>query len=137
MTDKITLSHNDIKGFVHCDICACDGYPYEKVVFRYTGFRSEDEDGFAYKYTVNDYENPDRIHIHRSLIGLQQKNTSSDQPVLDSRLKEQFDNESCGIWADFIGDHSFRDAITFIDILPELFPRVFKNSINKSKEFVN
>jgi hypothetical protein len=50
MTDKNTLADYDIKGFVHCDICACDGYPYEKVVFRYTGFRSEDEDGFAYKY---------------------------------------------------------------------------------------
>ena|ERR687886_460634 len=96
MTDKITLSHNDIKGFVHCDICACDGYPYEKVVFRYTGFRSEDEDGFAYKYTVNDYENPDRIHIHRSLIGLQQKNTSSDQPVLDSRLKSNLTTNLAG-----------------------------------------
>ena len=135
MTDKITLADYDIKDFVFCDICACDGYPYEKVVFKYAGFRSEDEDGFAYKYTINEFENPDKIHIHRSY--LQQQNTSADQPILDNRLKEQFDNESCEIWADHIGDRSFRDAITFIDMLPELFPQIFKNNISNSKEFVN
>jgi hypothetical protein len=138
MTDKITLLDNDIKGFVFFDICAFDGYPCEKVVFRYRGFRSEEEEGFAYKYTVNEFENPDRIHIHRSLKEtsyLQQKNTSANQPIIDSRLKEHFDNESCDIWADCISDHSFRDAITFIDMLPELFPGIFKkNSFNKSQE---
>jgi hypothetical protein len=139
MTDKITLADYDIKDFVFCDICACDGYTYEKVVFKYAGFRSEDEDGFAYKYTVNEFENPDRIHVHRSSRGtsyLQQQKTL-DQPFLDNRLKEHFNNESCEIWKDFIGDHGFTDAITFIDMLPELFPRHFKNSISKSKEFVN
>jgi hypothetical protein len=130
MTDKITLAHNYIKDFVFCDICAGDGYPYEKVVFKSTGFRSED--GFAYKYTVNAFENPDRIHIHRSLRGHQQHQTSPDH---DSHLKEHFDNESCEIWEDHY-DHS--DAMTFIDMLPELFPRYFKkNSFNKLKEFVN
>jgi hypothetical protein len=154
MTDSNTLADNNIKGFeryVFCDICAFDGYPCEKVVFRYTGFRPEDEDGFAYKYTINEFENPDRIHIHRSLkqisgssypcILYQQQNTSPDQPILDSRLKEHFDNESCNICADCITDHSFRDARTIIDMLPELFPRFFKNcssgSINKLQELVN
>src|SRR5215217_7269883 len=115
MTDGNTLVDNNIKGFgkyVLCDICAFDGYTNEKVVFIYTGFRSEDEDRFVYKYTVNEYENPDRIHIHTSLRGTSylQKNTSADQSILNGRLKEQFDNESCDIWGDFIGDHTFRDA---------------------------
>jgi hypothetical protein len=132
MTDNIALVDNDIKGFVFCDICAFDGYPNEKVVFKCTGIRSEDEDGFAYKYTVNEFVNPDRIHIHRSLRGLQQHHTSHDP---DSHIKEHFDNESCEIWADYSGH---RDAITFIDMLPELFPRFFKkNSFNKFQEFVN
>jgi hypothetical protein len=151
MTDKITLADYNIKGFgryVFCDTCAFDGYPCEKVVFRYTGFRSEDEDGFAYKYTVNEFENPDRIHIHRSLKQIpyftynpyQQNNTSPDQHTLDSQLKEYFDNESCNICADCISDHSFRDARTIIDLLSELFPRFFKNcssSIAKLEELVN
>jgi hypothetical protein len=47
MTDKITLADYDIKDFVFCDICAFNGYPYEKVIFRYIGFRSEDEDDIA------------------------------------------------------------------------------------------
>jgi hypothetical protein len=69
MTGSNILAGNNIKGFgrcVFCDMCALDGYPCEIVVFRYTGFRSEDEDRFDYKYTVNEFENPDRIHIHRS-----------------------------------------------------------------------
>jgi hypothetical protein len=132
MTDKITLAHYDIKDFVFCDICAYDGYPCEKVVFRYTGFRSEDEDGFAYKYTVNEFENPDRIHVHRSF---QQKNTSTDQ---DSHIKEQFDSINCShcsfdrliptVCQNRIciecGDYSFRgnfaEVITSIDLIPEL-----------------
>jgi hypothetical protein len=151
MTDKIILADNNIKGFgryVFCDICAFDGYPCENVVFRYSGSRSEYEDGFAYKYTVNEFENPDRIHIHRSSNQIsgtcylyspyQQQNTSHDQPVLDSRLKEHFDNESCKICTDCRTDHSFRDARTIIDLLPELFPGIFKNSsISKLHEFVN
>jgi hypothetical protein len=153
MTDKIILADNNIKGFgryVFCDICAFDGYPCENVVFRYSGSRSEYEDGFAYKYTVNEFENPDRLHIHRSLkqtsgtshpyILNQQKNTSPDQHIL-SRLKEHFDNESCKIGTDCRTNHSFRDARTIIDMLPELFPRFFKNcssgSINKLQELVN
>lgn len=134
MTDKTTLVDNNIKGFLLCDICAADGYPYEKVVFIYAGFRSEDEDGFAYRYTVNEFENLDRIHIHRSLRAIQQHYTSPDQSILNDRLKEHFTNESCEIWMDY-SDH--RDAITFIDMLPELFPGIFKNSIKKSQEFVN
>ena len=139
MTDSITLSESYIKDFVFCDICACDGYPCEKVVFVCTGFRSEDEDGFAYKCNINEFENPDRTHIHRSLNTctsyLPQDEASADQSIPDSRIKEHFDNESCDIWSGQArSDQSFRDAITFIDMLPELFPRVFKN---KSKEFVN
>ncbi|HJT47967.1 MAG TPA: hypothetical protein VJ729_07265 [Nitrososphaeraceae archaeon] len=128
MADKITLCKPDIKDFVFCDICAADGYLYEKVVFKYTGFRSEDEDGFAYKYAVSEFENPDRIHIHRSLRGLQHHAS----PDHDSHLKEHF---ACEFWEDHY-DHS--DAITFIDMLPELFPRFFKKkSFNKLQEFVN
>lgn len=131
MTDNNALEDDDIKDYVFCDVCSFHGYPYEKVVFRCTGFRSEDEDGFAYKYDINEFENSDRIHIHRSggTSYLQQHHVSPDQ---DRNLKEQFDNESCEIWADY-SDHSFTDAITFIDMLPELFPRIF----NKLQEFVN
>jgi hypothetical protein len=133
MADKIILSDNDIKGFVFCDICAFDGYPYEKVVFKCTGFRSEDEEGFAYEYTVNAFENPDRIHVHRSF---QQKNTSTDQ---NSHIKEQFDSINCShcsfhrliptvcqdrICIECGDDHSFRgnfaEVITSIDLIPEL-----------------
>jgi hypothetical protein len=61
-------------------------------------------------------------------------------------------NESIASCSDRIcieckNDHSFRgnfeDARTIIDLLPELFPGIFKdnksinNSINKLKEFVN
>jgi hypothetical protein len=163
MTDNSTLADNNIKDFdgqsryVLCDICTFDGYPYEKVLFRYIGFRSEDEDGFAYKYTVNDFHNPDKIHIHRSsnqIFGTsylcsqyQQKTTSPDRLIADSQLEEHFDNKSCSdrIFTDCRTDHSFsgsfEDAITIIDLLPQLFPSFFKNSssggINKLQELVN
>jgi hypothetical protein len=160
MTDKNTLADSNIKGFgrcVFCDICAFEGYPYEKVVFRYTGFRSEDEDGFAYKYTINGFQSPHRIHIHRSSKQISgtsysyssyQQNKTSDQ-LLDTQLKEHqkgFDNKSCSdrICIECKTDHSFKgnfkDARTIIDLLPELFPEIFKNcsgGITKLQEFVN
>jgi hypothetical protein len=47
-----------------------------------------------------------------------------------------------GICAECGNDHSFRgnfeDAITFIDLLPELFPEIFKNySSSKLQGFEN
>jgi hypothetical protein len=137
MTDKITLADNNIKSFVFYDICVLDVYPYEKVVFKHTGFRSEDEDGFAYKYTVSDYENPDRIHTHRSLKQIS-VNQQDSQFILDEPLNEECDDRIC---SNCRADHSFRDVRTFIDMLPELFPGIFKNSssdrINKLQELVN
>jgi len=49
-----------------CDICEFNGYPNEKVVVIVHSFRSEDEDGFAIKFTA--YEFPVRnrkIHSHK------------------------------------------------------------------------
>jgi hypothetical protein len=120
MTDNNALADDNIKGFgryVFCDICAFDACHNEKLVFQYTAFRSEGEDGFAYKYTVNEFQNPDRIHIHRS--------------------SKQISGTSC----QYRGN--FEDAITFIDLLPELFPEIFKESRKSSigtaklQEFVN
>lgn len=34
-----------------CDICEFNGYPNEKIVFVIHGFRPENEDGFAIKFT--------------------------------------------------------------------------------------
>ena len=62
MTDKNTLAGNNIKDFhdlqkyVYCDLCAMNGYANEKVIFQLKGLRSENQDGFIYKFTTYDYK---------------------------------------------------------------------------------
>lgn len=61
MTDKNTLADNNIKDFhgsqkyVYCDLCAINGYASQKVIFQFEGLRSENQDGFIYKFRVYGY----------------------------------------------------------------------------------
>jgi hypothetical protein len=49
-----------------CDICEFNGYPNEKIVFVIHGFRPENEDGFAIKFTQYDYPiQKGNIHRHK------------------------------------------------------------------------
>jgi hypothetical protein len=38
----------------HCQLCGWYGYPFEKIILDFEGFRPEEEDGFAYKFTEYD-----------------------------------------------------------------------------------
>jgi hypothetical protein len=38
----------------YCQVCGWYGYPFEKIIREFDGFRSEEDDGFAYKFT--DYD---------------------------------------------------------------------------------
>ena len=66
--DKIKSFDNG-KSYSYCDVCTFNGYPNEKVVYRYEGLRSEDEEGFIYKITEYEYEYPLQqrriIHVHK------------------------------------------------------------------------
>jgi hypothetical protein len=46
-----------------CDLCELNGFPNEKVVFEFQGLRSENEDGFIYKFST--YEYP--LSAHRKI----------------------------------------------------------------------
>jgi hypothetical protein len=51
---KDIFDHKD-RGYSICDICKSNGYPNEKVVYQLEGFRSENEEGFIFKFTVYNY----------------------------------------------------------------------------------
>jgi hypothetical protein len=54
------------QNYLFCDICTFNGYPNEKVVFVIHGFRHEDEDGFAIKFTQYDYPiQNEKVHVHK------------------------------------------------------------------------
>jgi hypothetical protein len=58
----------DNNRYSYCDVCAFNGYPNEKVVREYEGLRSEDEDGFIYKFTDCDYPiqtSNKVVHVHK------------------------------------------------------------------------
>jgi hypothetical protein len=61
--DKASVSDRD---YFLCDICEFHGYPNEKVVYRYEGLRSEDEEGFIIRFAVYDYHiQLGKIHVHK------------------------------------------------------------------------
>src|SRR5437764_13931489 len=88
MTDMNILTANNNKHFddpqeyVFCDICAYEGYPYEKIIYRFERLRSEQEEGFIYKTTIYDHDNRSRIHIHNpygfNIIALRTNSNSVD-----------------------------------------------------------
>lgn len=92
--------------------------------------------------TLADCDIKDFGKLSRHILYTQK--VGSYQYFLEAEEKEGF--ESIVFCPDRIcveceNDHSFRgnfeDTRTSIDILPELFPRIFKNNINKLQEFVN
>jgi hypothetical protein len=88
--------------------------------------------------TLTDYNIKDFGKLSRHILNNQK--VGSYQYFLEEEEKEGFESiVSCHdrICIECENDHSFRDAITFIDMLPELFPHVFKKSISRSQEFVN
>ncbi|HEY6885451.1 MAG TPA: hypothetical protein VI278_15565 [Nitrososphaeraceae archaeon] len=63
--DKDKPSVSD-RSYILCDICEFHGYPNEKVVYRYEGLRSEDQEGFIIRFAVYDYPvQSGKIHVHR------------------------------------------------------------------------
>jgi hypothetical protein len=57
---------NHDKEYSFCDVCAFNGYPHEKVVFVIHGFRTENEDGLAIKFTQYDYPlQNEKVHVHK------------------------------------------------------------------------
>jgi hypothetical protein len=60
--------------YSYCDLCALNGYSDEKVTYEYEGLRSENQDGFIYKFRVFDYYYPARKkkikHIHKCNLKL-------------------------------------------------------------------
>jgi len=54
-SDKDKHFDHQNQEYALCNVCKSNGYPKEKVVYQFEGFRSEDEDGFIYKYTVFNY----------------------------------------------------------------------------------
>jgi hypothetical protein len=85
----------------------------------------------ADKITLSDYDIKDFGKQSSNLISCYQYLTS-----IDSESIAFYCNEVC---LECGNDHNFKgnfeDAITFIDMLPELFPQIF--SSNKLQEFVN
>ena len=69
--DKDKSSVSD-RNYTLCDICAFNGYPNEKVVYRHEGLRSEDEEGVIIRFSVYDYPivagkiHAGKIHAHKS-----------------------------------------------------------------------
>ena len=53
----------------YCQVCEWYGYPFEKIIREFEGFRSEEEDGFVYKFTEYDYDtetgHKGSRHIHK------------------------------------------------------------------------
>jgi hypothetical protein len=53
----------------YCQVCEWYGYPFEKIIREFEGFRSEEEDGFVDKYTEYDYNaetgHKNNKHIHK------------------------------------------------------------------------
>ena len=60
-------SFDNGKNYSYCDICTFNGYPNQKVVYEYEGLRSEDEEGFIYKFTEYEYPLQKRriVHVHK------------------------------------------------------------------------
>jgi hypothetical protein len=49
-----------------CDLCALNGYPNQKIIYRCEGLRSEDEEGFIIRFAVYDYPiQAGKIHVHK------------------------------------------------------------------------
>ena len=55
-----TLPRSESSYVTFCQVCSWYGYPQEKIIRELEGFRSEEEDGFAYKFTEYDLS---LIHI--------------------------------------------------------------------------
>jgi hypothetical protein len=54
------------RNYFLCDICTFNGYPNEKIIYRYAGLRSEDEEGFIIIFAVYDYPiEAGKIHAHK------------------------------------------------------------------------
>jgi hypothetical protein len=53
----------------YCQVCEWYCYPFEKIIREFEGFRPEEEDGFAYKFTEYDYNTETgqkgTRHIHK------------------------------------------------------------------------
>jgi hypothetical protein len=67
VTSNSSIFEDKIKSFAtYCDVCAFNGFPYEKVVYEYGGLRSEDEEGFIYNFTEYEYPLQKRVvHVHK------------------------------------------------------------------------
>jgi hypothetical protein len=72
-SDHTHKSFDYKQSYSFCDVCDFNGYPDEKVIFQFEGFRSEDKDGFIYKFRVYDYY-PARKrkikHVHKCNLKL-------------------------------------------------------------------
>ncbi len=54
------------RNYSFCEICEFNGYPNEKVVYRYEGLRSEYDEGFITVFTVYDYSiQRGKLHVHK------------------------------------------------------------------------
>jgi len=64
-----TLSQGDGSYVTFCQVCDWYGYPFKKIIREFEGFRCEEEDGFAYKFTEYDYDiktgEKGNKHIHK------------------------------------------------------------------------
>jgi hypothetical protein len=51
-----------------CDLCKLNGFPNQKVIYKFEGLRPEEQDGFIYKFTIYEH-NPTgekrTKHIHK------------------------------------------------------------------------
>jgi hypothetical protein len=50
-SNKEDNPQNESDHAICCQVCDWYGYPFEKIIREFEGFRTEDEDGFAYKFT--------------------------------------------------------------------------------------
>lgn len=64
--DKSTVDCKRSEPYCYCDTCEWNGHPNQKIVRLFYGYRSEDEDGFIYKFIEYDYPlgRRKRKHIH-------------------------------------------------------------------------
>jgi hypothetical protein len=64
--DKSYIDSQRSESYSFCDTCEWNGYPNQKIVRLFYGYRSEDEDGFIYKFREYDYplSRHRRKHIH-------------------------------------------------------------------------
>jgi hypothetical protein len=67
--DNIKNSANpeEIAAVRFCQVCDWYGYPHEKIIVEFEGFRPEEQDGFAYKFSEYDYdvETGEKRTIHK------------------------------------------------------------------------